>query len=82
MNENEVKKCLSCNEEMRFAGKAPFRIGGTSGGWKLLFGEWAELGEEMLPFYIYVCPKCGRVELFADEETKQRLLHHADGAKP
>ena len=73
MGEGEVKKC-SCGAEMQYAGKAPFRIGGTSGGWKLLFGEWAELGEEMLPFYIYVCPNCGKVELFADEETKRRLL--------
>lgn len=74
MSENEVKKCQTCNVEMQFAGKAPFRTGGTSGGWKLLFGEWAELGEAMFPLRIYVCPKCGRIDLFADEETKRRLL--------
>jgi hypothetical protein len=39
----DVKRCHSCDVEMQFAGKAPFRIGGTSGRWKLLFGEWAEL---------------------------------------
>jgi hypothetical protein len=64
---------------MQFAERAEFRIGGTSGGWKLLFGEWAELGETMIPMYIYVCPDCGRIELFADEETKQRLLRLAGG---
>jgi len=59
---------------MRSAGAAPFRIGGTSGGWKLVFGEWAELGEQMLPLNIYVCPNCGKIELFADEKTRQTLL--------
>ena len=53
--------------------KADFRIGGTGGTWKLIFGEWAELGEKMIPFYIYVCPKCGKIELFVDEKTKEKL---------
>jgi hypothetical protein len=59
---------------MRFAETASFRVGSTSGGWKLLFGEWAELGESMIPLEIHVCPECGRIELVAGEETKQRLL--------
>lgn len=62
---NVVRAMHRCS----YAGKANFRVGGTSGGWKLLFGEWAELGEEMLPFHVYICPKCGKVELFADEEA-------------
>ncbi len=52
----------------------PFRIGGTGGGWKLLFGEWAELGEQLLSFDLYVCHQCGRVQLFADEKTRKSLL--------
>jgi hypothetical protein len=40
-----------------------FRVGGTAGGWKILFGEWAEMGEEMLPMEILFCPSCRRVEL-------------------
>jgi hypothetical protein len=71
---SEIKKCYSCGAEMQFTGEAPFRVGGTSGGWKLLFGELAELGEQMLPLYIYICPQCGKVELYTDEKTKQRLL--------
>jgi predicted RNA-binding Zn-ribbon protein involved in translation (DUF1610 family) len=71
---SEVKKCQTCNLEMEFAERANFRVGGTGGGWKLLFGELAELGESMIPLEVYVCPKCGRIELFADEETKQHLL--------
>ncbi len=70
----ETRKCNSCGAWMQFAGEAPFRIGGTGGGWKLLFGEFAELGEQMLPLYIYVCPECGKIELYANEKTKQRLL--------
>jgi hypothetical protein len=29
-------------------GVEEFRVGGTSGGWKMLFGKFAELGEDML----------------------------------
>jgi hypothetical protein len=39
-----------------------FRVGGTKGGWKLLFGEWAELSEGMVSFEIFVCGDCRRVE--------------------
>lgn len=75
---NEDRKCQTCNVEMELAEKANFRVGGTSGGWKLLFGEWAEVGESMIPLEVYVCPQCGRIALFADEETKERLLKLAD----
>lgn len=44
-------------------GVEQFRVGGTSGGWKLLFGEWAELGEQMLPFELFACGRCRRVEM-------------------
>lgn len=74
MGEYETKKCYSCNVEMQFAQKIPFRIHGTPGMWKLLFGEWAELGEEMLSLDVYVCPKCGLTNLYADEKAKQYLL--------
>jgi hypothetical protein len=40
-----------------------FRVGGTSGGWKLLFGEFAELGEGMLKLELLACGSCGKVEL-------------------
>jgi hypothetical protein len=81
LNENRVKNC-NCGGAMQFAEKASFRVGGTSGGWKLLFGEWAELGESMIPLDIYVCPQCARIESFADEETKKCLLQLSDGRKP
>ena len=70
----ESVMCQSCGVDMVFAVKAPLRIGGTAGGWKLILGEWAELGEDMLPLDIWVCSNCGRITFFADQETKQRLL--------
>jgi hypothetical protein len=48
---------------MTSMGVEQFRVGGTSGGWKLLFGEWAEVGEDMLPLEAFACSSCRRVEL-------------------
>jgi hypothetical protein len=64
---------------MRHAGKASFRVGGTRGVWKLVVGEWAELGEGLLPLNLYVCPECGRIELYADEGTKLDLITGVQG---
>ena len=80
MKERDVKKCYFCDVEMQFAEKVPFRIKGTPGFWKLIVGEWAELGEEMLYLNVYVCTKCGEVRLFADEKAKQSLLKLAPKA--
>ena len=55
--------CLACGARLRSMGVEDFRTGGTSGGWKLVFGEWAELGEQMLTLEVLVCPRCRRVEL-------------------
>jgi hypothetical protein len=54
--------CLRCGTTMSSSGVEQIRVGGTSGGWKLLFGEWAEVGEDMLPLEILVCTNCRRVE--------------------
>ncbi len=55
--------CLRCGTPLQSMGMREIRIGGTSGGWKLLFGEWAELGEGMIDLEFLVCPACRRVEL-------------------
>jgi len=55
--------CLRCGGALSAMGIEQFRTGGTSGGWKLLFGEMAELGEEMISFAVFACRDCGRVEL-------------------
>ena len=55
--------CLRCGSVIQSMGVEEFRVGGTSGGWKLLFGEFAELGEGMLKFDVFACGNCGKVEL-------------------
>ena len=55
--------CLRCGSHLESMGTEEFRTGGTTGGWKLLFGEWAELGENMLPLEVFACSTCRHVEL-------------------
>ncbi len=62
--------CLRCGATLVSKGVEEFRVGGTTGGWKLLFGEWAELGEGMLPFELLVCPSCRRVEFRASPPSE------------
>jgi len=57
--------CLRCGQALESVGVEHFRTGGTSGGWKMVFGEWAELGEQVLDFEVFVCPSCRKVELRA-----------------
>jgi hypothetical protein len=62
-DEQNTNACLRCGGAMTSMGVEGFRVGGTSGGWKLLFGEWAELGEDMLQLEVFACGTCHRVEL-------------------
>jgi hypothetical protein len=55
--------CLRCGGPIQSMGIEEFRVGGTTGGWKLLFGEWAELGEGVLRLEVFACASCGKVEL-------------------
>ena len=61
------ENCIRCGGALASAGVAHFRTGGTTGGWKLLFGEMAELGEGMLPLEVLVCQECRNVEFRAAE---------------
>jgi hypothetical protein len=54
--------CTACRGPLGSIGIEQFRVGGTTGGWKLLFGEWAELGEDMLALEVLACTVCRRVE--------------------
>ena len=55
--------CVRCGGGLHSMGVEKFRVGGTSGGWKLLFGEMAELGEETLPLDVWARSQCRSVEL-------------------
>ena len=76
-----VRKCSYCGQNAQFVYTAQFRVGGTSGGIKLLLGEWAELGESMIPMYVFVCPNCGKIELYATEDLRQRATRVANAAR-
>jgi hypothetical protein len=60
-------ECYACHSPMQSLGQLPIRTGGTSGGWQLLFGTWAEVGEGVLPLDVYRCPKCRRIEFFDED---------------
>ena len=57
--------CLRCGAVIQSLGIEEFRTGGTSGGIKLLIGEWGELGEQKMPFELLVCPTCRFAEFRA-----------------
>ena len=59
--------CLRCGAELDSLGIEEFRVGGTTGGWKLLFGEWAELGEGKLKLEVRACTTCRTVDLRVPE---------------
>lgn len=62
-------------------GNSPF-VWATIGGIKLLIGEWGELGERMIPMYVFVCPNCGKVELYATEDLRQKAVSIANSNQP
>ncbi len=61
--EADPNKCLRCGGQLQSIGVEGFRVGGSSGGWKLVFGEWAELGEGLLSLEVLACTQCRKVEL-------------------
>lgn len=66
-------ECSVCKAMMDGLGQVPVRVGGTSGGWHLLFGEWADVGEGVLPLDVFRCSNCKRVEFFdLDLSLKKR----------
>jgi hypothetical protein len=56
--------CVDCQVSLQSIGQLPVRVGGTSGGWHLLFGDWAEVSEGIRPLDAYRCPQCGRLEFY------------------
>jgi len=57
-------KCPACKSEMDSLGQLPIRVGGTTGGWHLILGNWADMRESILPLDVYRCGTCKRVEFF------------------
>lgn len=59
-----VRTCPICKVAMTDAGQLQFRVGGHTGGSAMLLGSWNQLSEELQPFEVYHCPRCGRVDLY------------------
>jgi hypothetical protein len=55
-------ECLRCGTELSPVGMEKFRVGGTSGGWQMVFGGLAEIGEGTMDFEVFACPACRKVE--------------------
>jgi hypothetical protein len=54
--------CSRCDTRLEFVGTKKFHEGTRWG----VLGELAELFTNREHFDVYVCPRCGRVELFID----------------
>ncbi len=54
--------CLRCGFLVHPEGTMTVRTGGVEGGWSLLIGNWADVGEGTLDLNAYLCPNCGHVE--------------------
>ena len=59
----DADACLRCGSPLQSIGVEQFRVGGSSGGWKLILGEWAELGEGLLSLEVLACSNCRKVEI-------------------
>ena len=63
----DPNQCLRCNGQLKSLGVEHFRVGGVSGGWGMVFGEMAEVGEGLLDFEVLACQSCRKVELRVPE---------------
>lgn len=62
---------------MRFACTVDFRIGASESDLSSLL-NLPQNSEGILPLDVYICPNCGRVELFASKEIEDSLLRIAN----
>jgi hypothetical protein len=54
--------CLRCGFLVHPHGTMTVRTGGVGGGWSLLIGDLADIGEATVDLNAYLCPNCGHVE--------------------
>ena len=81
-SEQKVVTCPSCNIETDAYSAVPFKIGRSDVAARLLMGWVSELGEEPILIDLYVCPKCGRLQQFVNQETRARLKRSATRKPP
>ncbi|WP_396207693.1 hypothetical protein [Gemmatimonas sp.] len=54
--------CLRCRTSLQYMGTKKFHEGTR---WSV-FGDLAELFENREQYDVYMCPQCGKVEMFVD----------------
>lgn len=62
MPRNGSLDCLRCRTPLQYMGTKKFHEGTR---WSV-FGDLAELFENREQYDVYVCPQCGKVEMFVD----------------
>jgi hypothetical protein len=65
--------CPRCETELEYVGTKKFHEG--TRGWGFALGDLGELFVNRESFDIYVCGRCGRVELFVDGIGEQFRPH-------
>lgn len=65
--------CPRCDTDLEYVGAKRFHEG--SRGWGFALGDLGELFTNRESFDVYVCPRCGRVELFVDGIGKEFRPH-------
>jgi len=40
------------------------------------------IGETMIPLYVFVFPSCGKIELYATDDLKQKSIRIVNAVKP
>ena len=70
-----VERCPKCDSKMHYA-IVNLRVGGWEGVFNVLpVGALGTIQEELLPVKVYVCSKCGKMEFYALEKTKQKIIN-------
>jgi hypothetical protein len=64
MTPQKTPTCVNCQVSLQRLGQLPVRVGGSSGAWHLLLGEWADMSEGVLSLDAYRCPQCARLEFY------------------
>ena len=71
---DNVLSCLRCKTKMRYGGLKKFHEGSPS--WGFWLGNLGELFTNREEFDVYVCPRCGKVELFVDGVGEEYRTEH------
>ena len=61
--------CPRCREILELVGDETIQLGQAG----ILTGIWSNILSGGLPVEIYVCPKCGKMEFFANVDKEEKI---------